>query len=338
MTARDERIAKPVQDRARALERQPTWQAALGGGGQIGPNRRVLQPLLDEVAKGRATVLDRGGHGGRKALQFDEARPDFIDQRTPTEGNAFAGWLRCPGVVDRLQIINESFLVALAVMNERANVTKADLLEPMEYDVQSCAFLADEQHALSAGHVVGDEVGDRLRLAGAGWSLDNITLTGPGSGNGLRLARVGRQHRMIVPLFRRIGTEGASRVLRKQEVEIDVVTGRRRNEVRIVPHEGHFAVVEIGERDRAKIDLPIVRTRILTGIDGIEAALKFNGLDSRQDRFIDILGRRIRGDCRKGAGFDGAFGHLPAGGAANANIALENLHTKWLVGRAAVAV
>ena len=52
-------------------------------------------------------------------------------------------------------------------MDQAAEVGQAALPQPGVDDVDGRSLLADEQHSLAPRHVVGDQVGDRLRLAGA---------------------------------------------------------------------------------------------------------------------------------------------------------------------------
>ncbi len=106
-------------------------------------------------------------------------------------------------------------------MNERGDVAKAALFQPMEYHVERRALLAHEQHALSARHVIGDEVRDSLRFACAGRTLNDIALAGARSCHGLRLAWIGGQDHIIVAGCR-IGLECGPPFVGKQPVEIGI--------------------------------------------------------------------------------------------------------------------
>jgi hypothetical protein len=57
-------------------------------------------------------------------------------------------------------------------------------LQPGMDDVDRGALLTDEQHAPTAGDVIGDQVGDGLRLAGPRRALNDETLACPGPGHG----------------------------------------------------------------------------------------------------------------------------------------------------------
>ena len=48
----------------------------------------------------------------------------------------------------------------------------------MKHHVDGGALFTDEEHALSARNVIGNQVGDRLAFAGAGRPLNNVTGAG----------------------------------------------------------------------------------------------------------------------------------------------------------------
>jgi hypothetical protein len=75
------------------------------------------------------------------------------------------------------------------VEGERAH---ADGLQPPGDDVQRRPFLGDEQHPLAVGDRAGEQVGDGLRLAGAGRALEHEGAPGGGLGDRAQLGGVGR--------------------------------------------------------------------------------------------------------------------------------------------------
>jgi hypothetical protein len=81
-------------------------------------------------------------------------------------------------------------LGALVVQVEHEGA-HADGLEPPRDDVQGRALLGDEQHLLSVGDRAGEQVGDRLRLAGAGRALEDEGAAGGGLGDRAQLRGVG---------------------------------------------------------------------------------------------------------------------------------------------------
>ena len=58
-------------------------------------------------------------------------------------------------------------------MQLEAGVAQADRVEPSLDDLERGELLGDEQDRLAAPDRVGDQVGDRLRLAGPGRPLDH---------------------------------------------------------------------------------------------------------------------------------------------------------------------
>ena len=68
--------------------------------------------------------------------------------------------------------------VARAVVGVEDQVAQADAVEPGEHGVDGRPLLGDEQHPLALAREAGDEVGDGLRLAGAGRALDDEVRAG----------------------------------------------------------------------------------------------------------------------------------------------------------------
>ena len=150
--------------------------------------------------------------------------------------------------------MHELLLVGLRVVDQAAEPSKPSLLQAVVDDVDRRALLADEQHALAAGDVVGDEVGDRLRLARARRALDDVAAAvrgalrsrRPGSG---RRARPGSARR------RRVRRGAGARRRPRGEREDRVERGVRRVLVEqgvVVADQRHLAVLEVAEREAAR--------------------------------------------------------------------------------------
>ena len=96
-----------------------------------------------------------------------------------------------PALVALLQVLHEGLLVGLRVVDEARQSREPLHLEPVVDDVDCRALLADEEDALPAGDVVGDEVRDRLRFPGPGWPLDDEAAPAARPRHGAHLRRVG---------------------------------------------------------------------------------------------------------------------------------------------------
>src|SRR6185369_7304903 len=88
-------------------------------------------------------------------------------------------------------------------MNQATELIESLLAEPVENDVDGRALFADEQHAFSAGDVIGDEVGDSLGFAGARRPLNDVTGAGPGAGDGGRLGGIAGYDQVLVSQIER---------------------------------------------------------------------------------------------------------------------------------------
>ena len=134
-------------------------------GGQ--PGHQVVHRL--------AHVRRRAAHRGVKALQ----RLQVLLQAAQ-HGLALAlGLVQRVGrgqplAVGLAQVLHEGLLVGLRVVDHAAQLVQAQLAQAVEHHVDGGALFADEQHAPAAPHVVGNQVGDGLRLAGARRALDDV--------------------------------------------------------------------------------------------------------------------------------------------------------------------
>ncbi len=144
-------------------------------------------------------------------------------------------------------------------MDQAAQVAQAALAETGIDHVDRRPLLADEQHPLAAGHVVGDQVGDRLRFPGAGRALDDVAGAGPGLFDGRGLRGVGG-HDVIALVQRQGGRQLAfGRPGRQGEGGLEGRVPRRLVQQRlIVPHQRHLAVLEVPQRHAAQVEVPDV--------------------------------------------------------------------------------
>ena len=67
--------------------------------------------------------------------------------------------------------------VILKVMHQAKKIAHFQLFKALIHHIQGSPFLANQQHPLAACHVVGHQVADNLRLAGARRPLDNQRVT-----------------------------------------------------------------------------------------------------------------------------------------------------------------
>ena len=81
-------------------------------------------------------------------------------------------------------------LAALVVQVEGVG-PHAHAVEAVLDDVESCSLLGDEEHSPALGHGAGQQVGDGLRLAGAGRALEHEGASGHGVGDGPQLGAIG---------------------------------------------------------------------------------------------------------------------------------------------------
>ncbi|MCY1218560.1 hypothetical protein D9M72_305090 [compost metagenome] len=165
--------------------------------------------------------------------------------------------LRDPLLVAGAQVGNEGFLVGRRVMDQAAQRVQPALLEPMEHHVERGALFADEQHALAAAGVVGNQVGDGLRLARARRALDDKAALAARQANRCVLGRVGRHHVPLLGRCERCGRLGlhVARIDREYAVERPIGAGLVQ-QLRVVAHQRHLAVVEVGERHLRQVQVP----------------------------------------------------------------------------------
>src|ERR1700722_18167429 len=76
-------------------------------------------------------------------------------------------------------------------MNVTTKLLQPHLFQPVIDHVQCGPLLTYKENALPAGYKVGDEIGDRLALAGAGRPLDDIALPRPAFQDGVCLGGIG---------------------------------------------------------------------------------------------------------------------------------------------------
>ena len=88
------------------------------------------------------------------------------------------------------QFLEELLLVGLVAVQLQAGVADMGVGQPPLDDLESRDFLCHEQHGLVIGHGVADQIGDRLRFAGARRSLDDQGLLFLSLDDGLSLRTV----------------------------------------------------------------------------------------------------------------------------------------------------
>ena len=130
------------------------------------------------------------------------------------------------------ELLRGGALVRRAVVRVEHEVAEAEPVEPAEDGVDGGALLGDEERRLALGRERGDEVDDGLRLAGAGWSLDDEVGTGSDGVDRRVLRRVGVEDEVLV-LGVRVGLavgqaqpDGGERRLVAGERRHDVVVGQ----------------------------------------------------------------------------------------------------------------
>ncbi len=174
-----------------------------------------------------------------------------------------------PRLVHALQVLQERLLVFLRIVHEAAERAEPHLHEPRVHHVERGALLAHEQHTAPVGDGVGDEVRDRLGLAGARWPLDHERGAAPRACDRGRLCRVREHH--VVPLLeheRRDLARERPRLLAEQLLEHGVgrrCAFRRIDEGRVVAHQRDVLVVEVCEREARQVERPVVRVGVLRG-------------------------------------------------------------------------
>src|SRR5689334_1653326 len=75
-------------------------------------------------------------------------------------------------------------------MELEASLTQPGLHESAMYNFERCHLLGYKQHRLVSGQSLRNQVGDRLRFAGAGRSFDHHIVIARASSNRAELARI----------------------------------------------------------------------------------------------------------------------------------------------------
>ena len=142
-------------------------------------------------------------------------------------------------------------------MDDASEPIEPGLAEAVEDDIERGALFANEQYTLAPAGIVRNQVSNRLRLTGAGRTLDDEAASGPRQRDGRVLGGVGRNH---VPLLgqwdrgRCFLDEGA-RFDRKDLVE-GWLCHRPVDQIREIADKRHLLVVEVGECDLSEVDFP----------------------------------------------------------------------------------
>ena len=148
--------------------------------GPVPPRHVAIRP---DRRRGLRPVIRAQEEGAVRLVRAHAARPDG---RVRGLG---VGVQRLAGVPERLavrrvharrsererplQLREQLLLVGLVAVEFEAGVAQPEVVEPSLDDLQRRHLLGHEQHALAAPERLGDDVGDGLRLARAGWPLDD---------------------------------------------------------------------------------------------------------------------------------------------------------------------
>ncbi|MCY1213485.1 hypothetical protein D9M72_252670 [compost metagenome] len=235
-----------------------------------------------QLAQRHRDVFGHVVHGGVEAFERAQVEVHRVEHL-----RALGAFLRQragrfePQLVGLAQVLHEGLLVALRVVDHAAQLVQPLLAQAVEHDVDGGALLADEQHALAAAHVVGDQVGDGLRLPRARRALDDVAGAGARQRHRGGLRGVGLHHGPLVGQRqggRRLAVD-ATRLQREHAVE-----GFARQvgfgQPRVVAHQRHLAVVEVAQRHGREVDVPLV---------GVAAALA-----QREGLALGVVDRRGR--------------------------------------------
>ena len=208
----------------------------------------------------QAVACQRVGlcHGGFEAVDARLMLADLGAQGIAAcQQGALGMLLRDPFLIAAAQIGDEGFLVALRIVDQAAQRRQPALLEAVEHYIQRGAFFADEQHPLPAPGIVGDQVGDGLGFAGARRALDDEAAPVAGKAHGGILGSVRGHH---IPLRgdrqrRRGGGLQFARLNRENAVQRRVGV-RLGEQLRVIAHQRHLAVIEIGQGDLSEVQIP----------------------------------------------------------------------------------
>ena len=96
-----------------------------------------------------------------------------------------------------------------AVMQVKDEVSQPDAPQPVQDGVDRGALLGHEQDPLAASGQAGDQVSDRLRLAGSRRPVNDQVSTADRAVDGIRLAGVRVQHQELIRRRNRVGLAGA---------------------------------------------------------------------------------------------------------------------------------
>ena len=249
---------------------------------------------LDEAQKQRIGC----GAGLGEFLQSGQFGLQGVQSGVSLRFAAVVGFfVREPLLVGLLQIEDELLFIGLRVVDEAAQLIEALLAKAMEDDIDGGTFFADKEHALPEGNIVGDEVGDGLRFARSGRALNDETLAGACSCDGSGLRGIRRDDEM---LLRRRQNGNLRRIdgawLQREDAIKGGVWQIAGDELRVVPHERHLAVVEVRQRERAEVELPRVgiAERVLDDGEGLALCLSDHVELARQRRCSGEVTQRQR--------------------------------------------
>ena len=136
----------------------------------------------------RSFVFEEGRHPGERLELFEADHADVEVELLALDRHS-RGRLSC-GVESLAQLFEDRLLVGGVGVELEAERPHADALEAPMHHLEGRHLGGDEQHRLPGRQAMGDEVGDRLALAGTGRPLQHEALPVGGAEDRRQLARV----------------------------------------------------------------------------------------------------------------------------------------------------
>lgn len=156
-----------------------------------------------------------------------------------------------------MKVQDKPLLVGLRVVDEAAEFIEPLLAQAVKDDIDRRALFADKEHPLSARHIVGDKIGDGLRLPRAGRTLDNVAATRAGQRHRGGLGGITWHHRPFVGPRE----SGAGFVVEGARIEREDAIKRFTRQFvikqrAVVAHERHLPIIEVADGERAEVEVP----------------------------------------------------------------------------------
>ena len=253
--------------------------------GELDEVRAYFDKAMEQTAKRKAGLLARNVH----VLRELSKRTKFLLHLTANGFALFRGFAVLVGVGkpllgSLLEILNKRFLVSLRVVDQAAEFVQTLLPEAMEDNINCGTFFTNKEHAFSLRNIIRDEIGYGLGFTRAGGSLNDVTATGAGTGNGGSLGGITWNYHVLLRERQRRNRS----LLRGFRVEReDAIKGFASevtfDQLRIILHQRHLAIIKVSESDRTKIKIPEIRISfgfLLAIAERKHAALGFKDLAS----------------------------------------------------------